>query len=189
MTKMLAAVGRRMAAARAAAATGAAARLLSVSAGGSEAERTMHAALVAQLEAVHVKVTDVSGGCGSMFDVEVVSPQFVGQTRVKQHRMVNEVRVGGVNRSCGVQRADSCHLRSPAGAQGGDQGHARTHDPHLDAGAVREQVIGAQGVDVILMVQDELASRGTFHLGRETHGNHTVTPRQGHSFPLGRLTP
>lgn len=85
---MLAAVGRRMAAARAVA------RFSSASGGGSEAERAMHAALAAQLEAVHVKVTDVSGGCGSMFDVEVVSPQFVGQTRVKQHRMVNEVRRG-----------------------------------------------------------------------------------------------
>jgi stress-induced morphogen len=87
-----------MAAARATAATGAAVRLSSASAGaggGSEAERAMHAALAAQLEAVHVKVTDVSGGCGSMFDVEVVSPQFVGQTRVKQHRMVNEVRIDG----------------------------------------------------------------------------------------------
>lgn len=60
--------------------------------GGSEAELAMHAALAAQLDAVHVKVTDVSGGCGSMFDVEVASPRFEGQSRVKQHRMVTEVR-------------------------------------------------------------------------------------------------
>lgn len=59
---------------------------------GSDAENAMHAALAQRLDAVHVKVTDVSGGCGSMFDIEVASPQFVGQTRVKQHRMVNEVR-------------------------------------------------------------------------------------------------
>ena len=52
----------------------------------------MHMALQHQLKAEHVKVTDVSGGCGSMFDVEVVSAQFAGQSRVKQHRMVNEVR-------------------------------------------------------------------------------------------------
>lgn len=60
---------------------------------GSDAENAMHAALAKHLAAVHVKVTDVSGGCGSMFDIEVASPQFVGQTRVKQHRMVNEVRL------------------------------------------------------------------------------------------------
>lgn len=60
--------------------------------GGSEAELAMHAALATRLDAVHVKVTDVSGGCGSMFDIEVASAQFEGQSRVKQHRMVNEVR-------------------------------------------------------------------------------------------------
>ncbi|KAF4041714.1 BolA-like protein [Phytophthora infestans] len=58
---------------------------------GTEAEQAMHTTLQTQLEAVHVKVTDVSGGCGSMFDVEVASPQFAGQSRVKQHRMVNEI--------------------------------------------------------------------------------------------------
>ncbi|KAG2773602.1 hypothetical protein JG687_00011387 [Phytophthora cactorum] len=58
---------------------------------GTEAEQAMHTALQAQLDAVHVKVTDVSGGCGSMFDVEVASSQFTGQSRVKQHRMVNEI--------------------------------------------------------------------------------------------------
>uniref|UniRef100_M4BXR7 BolA-like protein n=1 Tax=Hyaloperonospora arabidopsidis (strain Emoy2) TaxID=559515 RepID=M4BXR7_HYAAE len=58
---------------------------------GSEAEQAMHTALQQQLKAEHVKVTDVSGGCGSMFDVEVASAQFAGQSRVKQHRMVNEV--------------------------------------------------------------------------------------------------
>lgn len=52
----------------------------------------MHSALQKALEAVHVKVSDVSGGCGSMFDIEVASPQFAGQSRVKQHRMVNEVK-------------------------------------------------------------------------------------------------
>lgn len=83
---MLAAVGRRLANT-----PRFSARLSSAS--GSEAERAMHAALVAQLAADHVKVTDVSGGCGSMFDVEVVSARFEGQSRVKQHRMVNEVRV------------------------------------------------------------------------------------------------
>ncbi|ETK79503.1 hypothetical protein F441_14905 [Phytophthora nicotianae CJ01A1] len=63
----------------------------SVDGSGTEAEQAMHAALQKQLDAVHVKVTDVSGGCGSMFDVEVASPQFAGQSRVKQHRMVNAI--------------------------------------------------------------------------------------------------
>ncbi|CAH0492662.1 unnamed protein product [Peronospora farinosa] len=59
--------------------------------GGSKAEQAMHSMLQKHLEAIYVKVTDVSGGCGSMFDVEVASKQFAGQSRVKQHRMVNEI--------------------------------------------------------------------------------------------------
>ena len=59
--------------------------------GGTKMEQTLHSLLQTHLEAVHVKVTDVSGGCGSMFDVEVASPQFVGQSRLYQHRMVNKV--------------------------------------------------------------------------------------------------
>ncbi|KAI9919424.1 hypothetical protein PsorP6_017302 [Peronosclerospora sorghi] len=54
-------------------------------------EELMQTALKQKLDAVHVKVTDVSGGCGSMYDVEVASDQFAGQSRVQQHRMVNEI--------------------------------------------------------------------------------------------------
>lgn len=32
-----------------------------------------------------------AGGCGSMFDVTVISPEFKGMSIVKQHRMVTEV--------------------------------------------------------------------------------------------------
>lgn len=65
---------------------------ISTDATATEAELSMHSALQKALEAVHVKVSDVSGGCGSMFDIEVASAQFAGQSRVKQHRMVNEVK-------------------------------------------------------------------------------------------------
>ena len=43
------------------------------------------------IESHHVKVEDISGGCGSMYRVEVESPMFAGVPLVKQHRMVNEV--------------------------------------------------------------------------------------------------
>lgn len=33
-----------------------------------------------------------TGGCGAMFDVTVISPEFKGISIVKQHRMVTEVR-------------------------------------------------------------------------------------------------
>ena len=36
-------------------------------------------------------VTDVSGGCGAMYKIEIESPQFKGVSMVKQHRMVQDL--------------------------------------------------------------------------------------------------
>lgn len=33
----------------------------------------------------------VSGGCGAMFDINVVAPEFKGLKIVKQHQIINEV--------------------------------------------------------------------------------------------------
>ncbi|KAF0971983.1 hypothetical protein FDP41_009679 [Naegleria fowleri] len=38
-----------------------------------------------------IKVNDISGGCGAMFDILVVSKKFEGVSLVKQHKMVMEV--------------------------------------------------------------------------------------------------
>ena len=51
----------------------------------------MESTLLDALKATDVKVEDISGGCGSMYRVEVESPMFAGVPLVKQHRMVNEV--------------------------------------------------------------------------------------------------
>ncbi|KAL1916577.1 uncharacterized protein VTP21DRAFT_5768 [Calcarisporiella thermophila] len=45
-------------------------------------------------------VQDISGGCGSMYAVEIVSDKFEGMSMVRQHRMVNEVlkeEIGGMH--------------------------------------------------------------------------------------------
>jgi len=55
------------------------------------AEDTMKNTLISALKATHVKVDDISGGCGSMYQIEVVSPEFEGKNRVAQHRLVNAV--------------------------------------------------------------------------------------------------
>ncbi len=34
---------------------------------------------------------DVSGGCGSMYAIEIESSRFAGLSVVRQHRLVNEV--------------------------------------------------------------------------------------------------
>ncbi|KAF7997163.1 hypothetical protein HCN44_005440 [Aphidius gifuensis] len=37
-----------------------------------------------------IEVNDISGGCGAMFEINVVSTEFKGLNTVKQHRLINE---------------------------------------------------------------------------------------------------
>ncbi|XP_076645744.1 bolA-like protein 3 [Halictus rubicundus] len=37
-----------------------------------------------------IEVNDVSGGCGAMFEINVIAPEFKGLNTIKQHRMINE---------------------------------------------------------------------------------------------------
>ncbi|CCX12302.1 Similar to Altered inheritance of mitochondria protein 1; acc. no. P39724 [Pyronema omphalodes CBS 100304] len=47
--------------------------------------------LNAALEPTRLQVQDISGGCGSMYAIEIASSKFKGIPMVKQHRLVNEV--------------------------------------------------------------------------------------------------
>jgi len=49
------------------------------------------------------QVNDVSGGCGSMYAIEIVSQRFEGLSMVKQHRIVNEVLAEEIKGWHGVQ--------------------------------------------------------------------------------------
>ncbi|KAL6852743.1 hypothetical protein ACO1O0_007291 [Amphichorda felina] len=42
-----------------------------------------------RLQATHVEVTDMSGGCGQAFTSLIISPQFQGLNSLKRHRLVN----------------------------------------------------------------------------------------------------
>ena len=46
--------------------------------------------------ATHVSVEDISGGCGSMYKIFVVSPEFEGLALVKQHRLVQKAIAGEI---------------------------------------------------------------------------------------------
>ncbi|KAH8404109.1 hypothetical protein KR215_009831 [Drosophila sulfurigaster] len=46
--------------------------------------------LRARFEPSHVEVTDDSDGCGAKFSVIIVSKEFVGQSLLKKHRLVNQ---------------------------------------------------------------------------------------------------
>ncbi|XP_053608804.1 bolA-like protein 3 [Plodia interpunctella] len=38
----------------------------------------------------YLSVEDISGGCGAMFEISVEATEFVGLSRVKQHRLVTD---------------------------------------------------------------------------------------------------
>ncbi|KAH0950037.1 hypothetical protein HN011_001676 [Eciton burchellii] len=59
---------------------------------GKQAEQKMISILKNRFPNAHlIEVTDMSGGCGAMFDINVVAPEFKGLNTVKQHRIINEV--------------------------------------------------------------------------------------------------
>ncbi|XP_065202312.1 bolA-like protein 3 [Planococcus citri] len=50
-----------------------------------------------------IRVVDVSCGCGAMFDVTVVSPEFKGMAMVKQHQMVTEALKDEIKKMHGIR--------------------------------------------------------------------------------------
>lgn len=49
------------------------------------------------------QVQDISGGCGSMYAIEIESPKFKGLTVIKQHKLVNQVLKEEIAQWHGVQ--------------------------------------------------------------------------------------
>ena len=53
--------------------------------------------------ATDIAVVDISGGCGSMYEIYVESPEFKGMRLVKQHKMVNEALKGEIREMHGLR--------------------------------------------------------------------------------------
>jgi stress-induced morphogen len=66
-------------------------------------ERAVFEQLVAGLQPAELVVRDVSGGCGSMYAIEVASERFRGLGVLAQQRMVNKVLEGEIGGWHGVQ--------------------------------------------------------------------------------------
>jgi stress-induced morphogen len=49
------------------------------------------------------QVQDISGGCGSMYAIQIESPKFKGLTVIKQHKLVNQVLKEEIAKWHGVQ--------------------------------------------------------------------------------------
>ncbi|KAA8572173.1 hypothetical protein EYC84_002084 [Monilinia fructicola] len=56
-----------------------------------EAEKKIWVLLNKELSPTKLQVQDISGGCGSMYGIEVVSEKFRGLNMLKQQRLVNKV--------------------------------------------------------------------------------------------------
>ena len=54
-----------------------------------EAESHIWDLLVAEFDPKELSVRDISGGCGSMYGIEISSEKFRGANMLKQQRMVN----------------------------------------------------------------------------------------------------
>ncbi|EON64390.1 hypothetical protein W97_03621 [Coniosporium apollinis CBS 100218] len=69
----------------------------------SEGELHIFKKLKEQLAPVKLEVQDISGGCGSMYALDIVSPKFKGLPVIKQHRLVNQVLADEIKNWHGVQ--------------------------------------------------------------------------------------
>ena len=53
--------------------------------------------------ATEIQVSDVSGGCGAMYQILIEAPDFNGKRTVMQHRMVNEALKEEIKEMHGLQ--------------------------------------------------------------------------------------
>lgn len=69
----------------------------------NEAESAIWEKLSAAFEPTELMVQDISGGCGSMYGIEITSEKFRGNNMLKQQRMVNAVLGDDLKEWHGVQ--------------------------------------------------------------------------------------
>lgn len=66
-------------------------------------EKLIHDKLFKALKPLSLQVLDISGGCGSMFAIDVTSEKFKGLSIVKQHKLVNQILKDDIQKWHGLQ--------------------------------------------------------------------------------------
>ncbi|CEP08245.1 hypothetical protein [Parasitella parasitica] len=61
------------------------------SSGLNAGEKHIYEKLSEALSPHKLRVADISGGCGSMYAIDIAAKKFEGTSIVKQHRMVNDI--------------------------------------------------------------------------------------------------
>ena len=69
----------------------------------NEKERQIWEMLMEELDCTELEVQDISGGCGSMYGIDIVSEKFRGLNMLKQQRLVNQVLGEEIKTWHGVQ--------------------------------------------------------------------------------------
>ncbi|KAI5920527.1 bola domain-containing protein [Camillea tinctor] len=113
-------------------------------------EASLKAALTERLNAVHVEVTDMSGGCGQSFTSLIVSPGFAGLSSLKRHRAVN----AALRSEIAAIHAWSARCQTPeewakSGGGGGGQSGSVAGDEGGNVGPPMDGTVGGrvQGID------------------------------------------
>ncbi|XP_057292303.1 bolA-like protein 3 [Hydractinia symbiolongicarpus] len=70
---------------------------------GTEGEKHIESILRENLKVHEVDVRDISGGCGSMYEVFVSSVDFKGKRILQQHKLVNEILKDEVKQMHGLR--------------------------------------------------------------------------------------
>ncbi|CAI2162361.1 12236_t:CDS:2 [Funneliformis geosporum] len=69
----------------------------------SKGEKSLFDKLHSKLKPTRLNVEDISGGCGSMYAIEISSESFKGLSVIKQHRMVNEILQDDIKKMHGIR--------------------------------------------------------------------------------------
>ncbi|EEB06107.1 eukaryotic protein [Schizosaccharomyces japonicus yFS275] len=69
----------------------------------TKGEQSIAEKLKNAFQPTQLQVEDISGGCGSMYQINITSEAFRGKPLVKQHRMVNEVLQEDIKNMHGLQ--------------------------------------------------------------------------------------
>ncbi|CAG8573053.1 17060_t:CDS:2 [Acaulospora colombiana] len=69
----------------------------------TEGEKYLYEKLSKNLNPTRLRVEDISGGCGSMYSIEISSERFKGLPMINQHRMVNELLHEEIKNMHGIQ--------------------------------------------------------------------------------------
>lgn len=71
-------------------------------------------------KATTIHVQDISGGCGAMFELQIISTEFHGLPKVKQHMLVNKALAAEISNMHGLRIFTDTPDEAPGG---GDEQH------------------------------------------------------------------